>query len=675
MAAFTLDRSNGQHLDRTSNNLVPIQVIEVAAGPARRRWLEDRVAAMSAGEGDGARSFLVSCDFDMAGPWAGAKELILSVFADIQAQCPHLIDRHSFELTSAAPSLRRRLRVRNQTLTDMASGEEKVRAYPADRALRNAHGLIDLLDSWRSETGLKARWILACDDYDKAGSMSRYFFRELARRRGNQLNLSLLVAVAPGKGKEIGETFASGHPITVTELNLAPQIPVVYGKQEAAIVATELERKIGQDPIEKELHLHELIGLWELAERPDKVLQLRESAVHIYFFAGLYKDALRCGEGLLEMAARYAPEDERLRREIVIRRLNTLISIQDAEACLQLIETEALKLVDRAPLRWQADLFYLTAMVYARYLKPRNFAKGEEYLNRSLAAIEQAGYPEERYHFQSVFNRNGVAMIRSFQQRAPEAIDLCQNGIARLNAHVGADKHRLHRSVLVYNIGQVYLAIGRYEEAIEYYSAAIAMDPNFSEYYNERGSIFLRMDRFEEARADFYKAIDLSPPYFEVFTNLGQCYRNMERYEEAVEAYSRAIDLVPDQSLALLGRARAHETLGNRAAAIADYTSALSLDATQWEALANRGALYYESGDLELALADFNSAIGISPDQVNLYQNRSIVLNDLRRFDEARRDLEVALLLAPTDDDKLLLQHQAATLLEKVSLQSRSSEV
>jgi tetratricopeptide (TPR) repeat protein len=334
---------------------------------------------------------------------------------------------------------------------------------------------------------------------------------------------------------------------------------------------------------------------------------------------------------------------------------------------LQLIETEGLKLAHSAPMRWRADLFYLTAMVHARYLKPRDFAKGEEYLDRSLAAIEQAGYPEERYHFQHVFNRNGVAMIRSFQRRAPEAIDLCRSGIERLNAHVGADKHRLHRSVLVYNIGQVYLAIAHYEEAIKYYSAAIAMDPNFSEYYNERGSIFLRINHLEEARADFCKAIELSPPYFEVFTNLGQCYRNMERYQEAVEAYSRAIDLAPNELLARLGRAESYEALGSRTASIADYTSALALDPVQWEALANRGVLYYEAGDLEAALADFNSAISLSPDQINLYQNRSIVFTDLARYEDATLDLETAVSLSLTEDDKLQLQHQIDAVRKKAS--------
>ena len=315
-----------------------------------------------------------------------------------------------------------------------------------------------------------------------------------------------------------------------------------------------------------------------------------------YLHLGQYADALRYADGLLLLAQKVAPEDEALHRSIVIKILNGLMGNQASQAALEAIEAQALQMIERAPHPWRVDIFYLLAMVHARFRKPRDFVKGEEYLERGLAALEQAGLPENQYHFHYVFNRNGVAMIRSFQGRHSEAIELCLSGIERLNRYVGEEKHRLHRSVLVYNIAQVYFATGRHQEAIEHYSAAMAMDPNYSEYYNERGSIFLRIGGLAEAQRDYLRAIELSPPYFEVFTNLGQCYRNMGNMEEAVAAYSRALDLQPDQPLALVGRAQSHEALGNREAAIADYSSALARDPKQWEAIASRGVLHYEAG-------------------------------------------------------------------------------
>ncbi|HEV2989538.1 MAG TPA: tetratricopeptide repeat protein [Candidatus Angelobacter sp.] len=645
-------------------NSPSVLIAEVANGPARRLWLVDRARDAA---GPGSLSLILACDFDLGGAWAGVNQLFLELLPQIRTRRPDLLDRHAVELVYLLPELRRELTLRNLTLTDVASAEEKVRNYAADRALRNVHGLINLLDSWKTEMGADIPWVLVCDGYDLSGATSRYFFQELIRRRGKHLNLRFLIAVDPGNGRDVCASLSewSAPKVVAVEVSREPWPaldPVV-----AAQKARQLEESAGDDRFRKQVCLPELIRFWRAAGRDDKVLHLKYFGLVVYLHLGQYADALRYADGLMALAEQHAPEDENLHRSIVIKILNGLMGNQASETELQAIEALALKFAEHAPPAWRVDIFYLLAMVHARFRKPRNFPKGEEYLERGLAALEQAGLPEAQYHFHYVFNRNGVAMIRSFQARHNEAIQICLDGIERLNKHVGADKHRLHRSVLVYNIAQVYFATGRYEEAIEHYTAAMAMDPNYSEYYNERGNIYLRMGQFEQARADYLRAIELSPPYYEVFTNLGQCYRNMENMSLAVEAYSRALDLQPRQALALAGRAQAQEALGNRDAAIADYSSALSYEPGQWEVVASRGVLYYEARDLHAALADFNRAIELKPDHIDLYQNRSVVFADLGRTEEAARDLKTALALNPPDEDKVALQEQLQNFLERVS--------
>ncbi len=607
----------------------------------------------------GARSFGVSCDFSYGGPWAGVNELFSDLFADIQRQRPDLVERHSLELVSILPQLRLSLKVRNPSLTDLASPEEKTRNYPADRAFRIVHGLIDLLDSWKSANFADTEWNIACDAYDLAGTMSGCFFSELMRRRGEQLNLRLLVGVAPGKGEQARTSMGADPSVDIVAVDLAGEPPTmldddVAAQTVAAQMAADLEQRIGDDRIEMQVHLPDLIRLWLLGGRPDKLLRCRFFGLETYNTLGLYEDALRYGDALLSLAYEHAPSDEQLQWAIIVKLLMCHIGLQDVQSSLELAQGEGMKLAERNAGR-RAHLFYLIAMFYARFQKPRDLVKGEEYLNRALEAIEEANMPEGVFHFQSVFNRNGLAMIRNFQGRFEEAIELCRSGIARLNAHLGAEEHRLHRSVLLYNIAQVSAATGSLAEAVEYYSATIAMDPNYSEYYNERGSIFLQMGRLREARADYLRAIDLSPPYFEVFVNLGQCHRRLGAMADAVEAYSRALDIQPDHLLALLGRAKAHEELGHCEAAIADYTAALVQDSMQWEAIASRGVLHYEAGDLDASLADFDRAIELKLNQPDLYNNRATVLADLGRYAQAGKDIEAALELNPAEEDRLAL--------------------
>src|SRR5205807_886694 len=120
------------------------------------------------------------------------------------------VERHALELVYAVPRLRQSLDVRNPNLTDLAPAEEKTRNYAADRAFRNIHGLIDLLDSWKTANCSNTPWFIACDFYDAAGTMSSLFFKELMRRRGTELNLHLLAGAGLGKGEALRASFSTG---------------------------------------------------------------------------------------------------------------------------------------------------------------------------------------------------------------------------------------------------------------------------------------------------------------------------------------------------------------------------------------------------------------------------------------------------------------------------------
>jgi tetratricopeptide (TPR) repeat protein len=552
------------------------------------------------------RTFLLDCDFDRGGPWAGVSDLFSSLLPEITQARPEMLDIHSLELVYVLPELRRSLTVRSPSLTDLAGPEEKTRNYAADRAMRIVHGLIELLDEFKHCVDPKGMWRLVCDHYDNSGAMGRCFFQELIRRRSGRFQLTAAVQV--GQGTAVCSTFSPSLSVETWRVDLSPTAADELSPSAAAELATELELRIGDDQIELQVQLPTLLNLWTVAGRSEKVLHLRRFGLYKYNTLGMYADAIHYGTGLLDLAHRHAADDERLQWGILLKLLMSHLGLLDVETCLELAQKHGKALVMHHP-EWQGQFYYMLGMFYGRYKKPRDFGRAEEFLDLGLKAIEESAVPDGDRHFQYAFNRNGLAMIRNFQGRHQEAIDLCKAGLLRLHEHLGTDKHRLHRSVLIYNIAQVYVAEGAYAEAITYYSEAIEMDPNYSEYYNERGSIFLKVGRLQEALADYQRAITLSPPYFEVFTNLGQCYRLLGKIKDAVAAYSRALDLQPNQVLAIIGRAKAYDELGQVEPAIADYTAALGYEPTQWELYASRGVMYYEKHDLEMSLVDFNRAI------------------------------------------------------------------
>jgi tetratricopeptide (TPR) repeat protein len=639
----------------------PVVIIEAKPGLARKRYLETLLEQMPRHP----HTFFTDCDFETGGPWSGVIDLLAQILRTAKSQRPDLIQKYALELSYVLPEFTSAIPSSRINLTDASHGEERIRSYSADRALRIVHGLIDLVSNWKLESAPNIPWTIVCDGYDCSGSMSREFFFQLMRSRGESLHLQLVAGVSPGHGQAVQERFRT-FKTQISTIHVEEESLPSLTPEAAAQQAIELEKQIGDDRIQKQVHFSELIRLWNKAGRPDKVLHLRYFAMALFLHMGLYEDVLRYGEGLVQMAAEHAFEDVDLRWRITMKILNGCMGTQKPKEGLELAHQADRELSTHVSPAQRIELWYVMAMFYARFLKPRDFAKGEEYLDRGLAEIEQAGLSPEEYHFQSVFNRNGVAMIRTFQGRHLDALELCRSGLARMNAHIPADRHRLHRSVLVYNAAQVYAAVGDRDKAIEYYSTAIAMDPNYSEYYNERGNLLLQLERFEEAQADYLKAITLSPPYFEVFVNLGQCYRNMGDFTEAIKYYSCALDLNPNLILALLGRAQCYEQLAQANEAMTDYSQAIDLDPSTWEAFASRGILQYEAGNLAASLSDLNQALELNTDQIALYKNRSIVLTDLGRHSEAAGDLQAALALGPDNDEKNDLQARL-----EVALQSR----
>jgi len=625
-------------------------------------------------DSDEFRVTTVSTSFTDGGPWAGVSDIFQPIYEELAVTIPELVQKHATELVHVLPRLRRVVTVNNPNLTDLAPQGQKTRNYAADRAYRLVHGLVDLLDVWRTSRTTSTPWIIICESFDESGTINRKFFSELMRRRGTRLNL-FLVASVRSTSEQIRAVFHAKLNPTIADTRefcglLSSEQTAT--KVEVEADARELEAKVGDDGIEIQAHLPKLIALWTAIGDKHKILHWRFRAVDIYNNQGLYEDSLRYAECLLPLAKECAQDNTNMIWVLMAKIITNYLSLQRPEPALALAEGEAFHFArDHNPL-WRAHLYYMLGTIYGRYLRPRssqNLEKGTELLDAGLKELEHAGLGEGDYHFQYVFNRNGLAMIRNFQGRHEDALRLCEEGIARLQFHLDRSTHRLHRSVLLYNIAQVYAATKNYDRAIEYYTSAMEMDPNYSEYYNDRAGLFLKLDRLEEAERDYLRAIELSPPYFEVFTNLGQCYRKMGRFDQAVDAYTRAIDLEPLQPLAFLGRGNASDEMGLLAEAEADYTAALELDPEMWDAYASRGVLFYQRGDLEASLSDFTNAILRRPDNSDLYRNRGLLFSAMSRYADAREDFGQALRLGASDEDANLVREQLR-IIDSVTLQA-----
>ncbi len=107
------------------------------------------------------------------------------------------------------------------------------------------------------------------------------------------------------------------------------------------------------------------------------------------------------------------------------------------------------------------------------------------------------------------------------------------------------------------NLGWTCHSAGDDEEAVEDFSRAIALKPNFAQALSNRGGVYAILGRFDLALEDCNRAVALAPSVARVRINRGNIFFQTHRLREAIADYDEAIRLNPNFANAYANRARA----------------------------------------------------------------------------------------------------------------------
>ncbi|NMF66565.1 hypothetical protein DP113_22855 [Brasilonema octagenarum UFV-E1] len=183
---------------------------------------------------------------------------------------------------------------------------------------------------------------------------------------------------------------------------------------------------------------------------------------------------------------------------------------------------------------------------------------------------------------------------------------------------------------------------GDKQGAIDDLNQALRIDRNLAPAYNARGFVRYKLGDKQGSISDFNSALRINPNFALAYVNRGNARDDLGDPQGAIADYNIALRINPNFAVTYYERGVTRYRLGDKQGAIADYTEAIHFNSNYVSAYNNRGHIRYNLGDKQGAIADYNSALRINPNYAHAYYNRGIARSDLGDKQGAIADLQKA---------------------------------
>lgn len=186
--------------------------------------------------------------------------------------------------------------------------------------------------------------------------------------------------------------------------------------------------------------------------------------------------------------------------------------------------------------------------------------------------------------------------------------------------------------------GEYYRLHLKFNKAVDDYTNAIRIDPDFLFPYHNRGKIYFDGGNYDLAFEDYNNVIRLDSNFTEALSNRGAIYHMKGDNQKALEDLDAALELSPNKLQALKNRGVVRLQEGDYEGTISDYKHYLELSPNDHAIINSIGVCYERMQQYEDAIIEFSRAIELAPDLGQYYLNRSVCYSSLKKWDIALED-------------------------------------
>ncbi|MBI4824198.1 MAG: tetratricopeptide repeat protein [Nitrospirae bacterium] len=157
----------------------------------------------------------------------------------------------------------------------------------------------------------------------------------------------------------------------------------------------------------------------------------------------------------------------------------------------------------------------------------------------------------------------------------------------------------------------------------------------------------------DTAIESYSMAIKLQPEFISAYYNRGIAYYNKKLYDEAIKDFDKVIELNPENANAYIGRGNIYFIKADYNRAIPDYTKATGLDPSNVTAYNNLGYIYFDLKKYNDAVKHFQKTIKLNDQYADAYCGLAITYLKLGKLELARKNYKKAIKLDARYDGKI----------------------
>jgi Flp pilus assembly protein TadD/4-amino-4-deoxy-L-arabinose transferase-like glycosyltransferase len=198
-----------------------------------------------------------------------------------------------------------------------------------------------------------------------------------------------------------------------------------------------------------------------------------------------------------------------------------------------------------------------------------------------------------------------------------------------------------------HNLALLLVKAGRIDQALAHYRNALDLDSQNAGIYEDYGVALFKQGKTTDAIDQYQKALQIDPKKPTVYDNLGTAYFNLNQLPQALESYSKAIELNTADPIPHNNIGNVYALTGRPEMAVTHYQLSLKLKPDDPETLNNLANALASLGKFAQATENYHKALQIAPNDAGIYCNLAACLKQQGRIIEAEQAYRKALAINP----------------------------